>query len=60
MRLLQYKYVEEDGSFLLQKRIYIPLPEAPARSNMFKLHLGKTPHSLTEKDFHELGNRTEG
>ncbi|KAL7058759.1 hypothetical protein AAHC03_013093 [Spirometra sp. Aus1] len=43
-----------------EKRIYIPLPEAPARAQMFKLHLGTTPHSLTEADFRELGNRTQG
>lgn len=30
------------------KRIYIPLPEAPARGNMFKIHLGDTPHSVTQ------------
>ena len=34
-----------------EKRIYIPLPEAPARSLMFKLHLGATPNSLTDEDF---------
>eukprot|EP00879_Flechtneria_rotunda_P027881 GHRR01029923.1.p1 GENE.GHRR01029923.1~~GHRR01029923.1.p1 ORF type:complete len:105 (-),score=22.71 GHRR01029923.1:116-430(-) len=33
------------------KRIYIPLPEAHARANMFKIHLGDTPQSLTEADF---------
>ncbi|XP_043921190.1 vacuolar protein sorting-associated protein 4B [Protopterus annectens] len=43
-----------------EKRIYIPLPEAAARSTMFKLHLGATPHSLTEKDFRDLGQKTEG
>ncbi|XP_005099613.1 vacuolar protein sorting-associated protein 4B [Aplysia californica] len=43
-----------------EKRIYIPLPEAPARSEMFKLHLGSTPHSLTEADIRELGMRTDG
>ncbi|XP_059170240.1 vacuolar protein sorting-associated protein 4A-like [Physella acuta] len=43
-----------------EKRIYIPLPEAPARAEMFKLHLGSTPHSLTEEDIRELGQRTEG
>jgi len=43
-----------------EKRIYIPLPEAPARSTMFSLHLGTTPHSLTEQDLRELGCRTEG
>ncbi|KAK9799427.1 hypothetical protein WJX73_009295 [Symbiochloris irregularis] len=42
------------------KRIYIPLPEAPARSHMFKVHLGDTPHSLTPADFDELGRRTPG
>ena len=30
------------------KRIYIPLPEAPARANMFKIHLGDTPHGITQ------------
>ncbi|XP_076470886.1 vacuolar protein sorting-associated protein 4B-like isoform X2 [Babylonia areolata] len=43
-----------------EKRIYIPLPEAPARTEMFKLHLGSTAHSLTEADLRELGQRTEG
>ncbi|VDM00464.1 unnamed protein product [Schistocephalus solidus] len=43
-----------------EKRIYIPLPEAQARVHMFKLHLGTTPNSLTEADFRELGNRTQG
>ncbi|CAL1592950.1 unnamed protein product [Knipowitschia caucasica] len=43
-----------------EKRIYIPLPEAPARSTMFKLHLGSTPNSLTEDDFFTLGKKTEG
>ncbi|XP_013404812.1 vacuolar protein sorting-associated protein 4A isoform X1 [Lingula anatina] len=43
-----------------EKRIYIPLPEAPARATMFQLHLGNTPNSLTQEDFRELGLRTEG
>ena len=42
------------------KRIYIPLPEAPARAHMFKVHLGETPHDLTEADFQSLGAQTEG
>ncbi|CAN0511041.1 unnamed protein product, partial [Discosporangium mesarthrocarpum] len=29
-----------------EKRIYIPLPEAPARAVMFKLHLGDTSNTL--------------
>ena len=32
-----------------------------ARTNMFKLNLGQdTAHSLTEENFRELGQRTEG
>ncbi|KAG2446825.1 hypothetical protein HYH02_008385 [Chlamydomonas schloesseri] len=42
------------------KRIYIPLPEEPARSQMFKIHLGDTPNNLTDEDYRELGRRTEG
>ncbi|KAG8387506.1 hypothetical protein BUALT_Bualt02G0028200 [Buddleja alternifolia] len=42
------------------KRIYIPLPEAKARQHMFKVHLGDTPHNLTESDFEDLGRKTEG
>eukprot|EP00210_Caulerpa_lentillifera_P003052 g2914.t1 len=42
------------------KRIYIPLPEAPARAGMFKIHLGTTPNLLNDADFEKLGNRTEG
>ena len=45
---------------LTAQRIYIPLPEAPARSHMFKVHLGDTPHNLTPQDFDELGRRTQG
>lgn len=43
-----------------EKRIYIPLPEELARAQMFKLHLGNTPHSLTEADIHELARKTDG
>jgi len=43
-----------------EKRIYIPLPDAPARVNMFKLSLGETPHSLTDDDFKKLTMRSEG
>ncbi|KAG7228818.1 hypothetical protein INR49_008596 [Caranx melampygus] len=43
-----------------EKRIYIPLPEEPARSFMFKLHLGSTPNDLTETDFVTLGKESEG
>lgn len=43
-----------------EKRIFIPLPEEPARLVMFKLHLGNTPHCLSEEDFRNLGKKTEG
>lgn len=43
-----------------EKRIYISLPEAPARKQMFKLNLGNTPNNLTEQDFNELAQRAEG
>ncbi|KAG5443583.1 Vacuolar protein sorting-associated protein 4B [Clonorchis sinensis] len=43
-----------------EKRIYIPLPEAPERANMFKVNLGTTPHTLTQKDFISLGEQSEG
>lgn len=40
------------------KRIYIPLPDQPARKQMFKVHLGSTPHALTDTNFEELAART--
>ncbi|XP_013385057.1 vacuolar protein sorting-associated protein 4B-like isoform X1 [Lingula anatina] len=43
-----------------EKRIYIPLPEAPARATMFQLHLRNTPNFLTQGDFRVLGLKTEG
>jgi len=43
-----------------EKRVYIPLPEPPARAYMCKLHLGDTPNSLTEDEFDNLGEITGG
>merc|ERR1719464_292984 len=43
-----------------QKRIYIQLPKAGARSIMFKIHVGKTPCNLGDKDYDKLGEKTEG
>lgn len=43
-----------------EKRIYIPLPDEQARHHMFKVHLGKTEHTLKDSHFEELGKRTEG
>ncbi|ELP85005.1 vacuolar protein sorting-associating protein 4A, putative [Entamoeba invadens IP1] len=42
-----------------EKRIYIGLPEAPARSKMIKWNLGKLPNSLTDQDFKKLGEETK-
>ena len=41
-----------------ERRIYIPLPEAMARTELFKLNVKGTPHQLTESDFMELGRKT--
>jgi len=38
-----------------EKRIYIGLPEAAARTEMFRLHLGDTKTTLTEPDMRQLG-----
>jgi len=43
-----------------EKRIYISLPDIVARKHMFKTNLGTTPHSLTEQDFLELAQKSEG
>ncbi|OQR86899.1 vacuolar protein sorting-associating protein [Achlya hypogyna] len=43
-----------------EKRIYIPLPEVEARKVMLKIHLGDTPHSLTDTDFTYLATQAEG
>lgn len=43
------------------KRIYIPLPDLPARSHMFKVHLGDTPSTLqAPQDYDTLASKTEG
>jgi vacuolar protein-sorting-associated protein 4 len=43
-----------------ERRIYIPLPEAEARTKVFELNLGNTPHSLQHPDFIQLGRMTDG
>ncbi|XP_037278181.2 vacuolar protein sorting-associated protein 4 [Rhipicephalus microplus] len=43
-----------------EKRIYIPLPDEPARLHMFKLHIGNTPHTLSQEDFKQLAKRSGG
>uniref|UniRef100_U5EVN4 vesicle-fusing ATPase n=1 Tax=Corethrella appendiculata TaxID=1370023 RepID=U5EVN4_9DIPT len=43
-----------------ERRIYIPLPEEPARLVMFKIHLGNTTHCLTEENLRELSKKSDG
>jgi len=45
-----------------EKRIYIPLPEAHARTAMFKLNMGSTNANLTEDQYRQLGSddKTDG
>ena len=43
-----------------EKRVYIPLPDAKARTFMAKYHLGDTPNNLVEQDFVKLGEITKG
>ena len=42
-----------------EKRIYIPLPDANARSKMFALNIGNMPNTLTPHDIKHLGDITE-
>ncbi|XP_050280324.1 protein SUPPRESSOR OF K(+) TRANSPORT GROWTH DEFECT 1-like [Quercus robur] len=42
------------------KRIYIPLPTQDAREQMFRWHIGKTPHNLSTEDFQDLASKTDG
>ncbi|CAJ1922429.1 unnamed protein product [Cylindrotheca closterium] len=43
-----------------EKRVYIPLPAAPARTYMIRMHLGDTPNNLQESDYIKLGHISEG
>lgn len=42
-----------------ERRIYIPLPDEKARTTLFRKLLEKTPNTLDETDFIELGRMTE-
>ncbi len=44
----------------LERKIYIPLPDAKARARMFEINLGSTPHKMRHEHFRELGKKTEG
>jgi len=41
-----------------EKRIYVPLPDENARTQIITFGLGKTPHTLT--NFNEIAKQTEG
>jgi vacuolar protein-sorting-associated protein 4 len=41
-----------------EKRIYIPLPEGPARARMFQIHVKNTPCTLSPADYKQLGEMT--
>eukprot|EP00796_Vickermania_ingenoplastis_P002330 gene2330-1465_t len=41
-----------------ERRIYIPLPDKMARVQMFKIHMGDTPHSVTEEQWVALAEAT--
>ncbi|KAM4070900.1 hypothetical protein ACB094_11G020500 [Castanea mollissima] len=43
-----------------EKRIYVPLPTPEAREQIFKWHIGKTPHNLSPEDFRDLASKTDG
>jgi vacuolar protein-sorting-associated protein 4 len=43
-----------------EKRIYISLPDIESRVAILKYSIGKTPHWLTDEDFREVGEGTEG
>eukprot|EP01090_Pellita_catalonica_P021503 TRINITY_DN8071_c0_g1_i1.p2 TRINITY_DN8071_c0_g1~~TRINITY_DN8071_c0_g1_i1.p2 ORF type:complete len:183 (-),score=35.74 TRINITY_DN8071_c0_g1_i1:359-907(-) len=43
-----------------EKRIFIGLPEPAARTRIFIIHLGNTPHNITPAQFKQLGEKTEG
>ena len=43
-----------------EKRVYIPLPDAKARTYMIKMNLGDTPNNCVESDFIKLGELTKG
>jgi vacuolar protein-sorting-associated protein 4 len=43
-----------------ERRIYIPLPDEPARRALLGIHLGRTPHQLAPKDIDTIARRCDG
>jgi len=43
-----------------EKKVYVPLPDLPARAGIFKIHTAGVDSSLNDEDYIELGVRSEG
>lgn len=43
-----------------ERRIYIPLPDKHVRAVLFRSHMSEVKHELTEQDWRNLAERTEG
>ncbi|MFX1357718.1 MAG: AAA family ATPase [Promethearchaeota archaeon] len=43
-----------------EKKVYVPLPDMPARAGIFKIHTEGINSALTDEDFIELAVRSEG
>ena len=43
-----------------QRRVHISLPDLPARMRMFELAVGNTPCELSQADYRQLGELSEG
>lgn len=43
-----------------ERRIYIDLPDMPARLFLLKSQLKATPHNLQKEDFEEIAKLTDG
>lgn len=44
----------------MEKRIYLPMPDAAARNAMLRTHLADMPHGLASEDFTTVAALTEG
>ena len=43
-----------------EKKVYVPLPDLPARAAIFKIHTAGVDSALSDEDYIELGVRSEG
>lgn len=43
-----------------ERRVYVPLPDGPARRRLLELHLGATPHALTPAQLDQLAQQMDG